>query len=535
MNRLGILLLVFHAVCTGYEDIPPPLPPAVYAPPPVLLVAGATHGLIDASGKLWAWKAPNAFGVVEQDDAGVRAGIERAWKSSEPLLVNAAQLLLVADKQTYWSDPRKASIWAYNGTAWDAIALEGDETPLGMAAISLEGLAVFGTATGLIVRDVNGWYRVRLLPQLAEPRQSQGRLRFIQDHAGVWYAWYPGLGSLWRLSVRVNQAQQETRRARLGAEELPVLDSLEDCAVGEVARHPDGTKERPKLLAGGQLLEKAALQPPSPASDEELALLARALRSDDFETRDAAAKKLKEDGKDGAWKYTRLLLDPKSFTTDDPELRSQLIKALGDRIARFEPGCARAYAEQLQRLGILNEAFTREKGGNYKNLWIALEEKGFWDREARVGYERARRETRLEAVQLQARNHGRFLPWAVNGRLDHNFVADDYHIGSSQEYFEEKDGTRLWIPMGSYGLVRLGRQADDALLLAGCYYGNKEGKARTVARLNAESVLGRDGQGRLLVAALMVAPEAQAAPDGAKEILGIWSIEDAKARVLDEP
>jgi len=534
VNRLGILLLAFHAVCTGYEDIPPHLPPAVYTPPPVLLVAGATHGLIDASGKLWAWKAPNAFGVVGQGDAEVRAGIERAWKSREPLLVNAAQLLLVVDKQTYWSDPRKAGIWAYNGAAWDAIALEGDESPLGMAALAIEGLAVFGTATGLIVRDANGWCRVRLLPQLAEPRQSQGRLRFIQDHAGVWYAWYPGLGSLWRLSVQVDPARREPRHACLGAAELPVLDSREDCAVGEVARHPDGTMERPKLLAGGLLLEKAALQPPSPASDEELAQLVRAFSSDNFETRDAAAKKLKEDGKDGAWKYTKLLLDPKSFKSDDPELRSQLIKAVGDRIARFEPGCSRGYAEQLQRLGFLDEAYVREKGGNYKHLWVALEEKGFWDRETRVGYERARRETRLEAMQLQARNHGRFLPWAVNGRLDHNYVIDDYHIGTSQEYFEEKDGTRLWIAMGSYGVVRLGRQADDALLLAGCWY-DKEHNGRKVVHLNTASVLGRDRQGRLLVVALIATPEAQTVPDSTKEMPGIWSIEDAKAQTQNKP
>ncbi|MBI3832383.1 MAG: hypothetical protein HY291_22860 [Planctomycetes bacterium] len=542
-RALGTALLL-ATILARAEDAPP-LPPAEVWPAPKLIVKDATGGLLDANGKLWAWRLKKDAG--DGKDAWAepdRESIEKAYASKEPLLMTGAKLLLVHGEHTVWLAREGKSLCFSNGNKWFE-RVPGRNTGVfdGSAADIDKSLLVFGTPGGVLSSAGIGWQWIELIPEAVRERKAAQPLHFVQDQAGTWYAYYPELGSIWKLAcLRVRGAPPEdVCTYTLVAREIPVLDSLEGHGVGEVARHPDGTKENPILLAGGVLLEKGALRPPEPPAEKELKDLAAALASDKFEERDRAAKVFLEDGKDGAWRYSRLLLDADPSKNADPEYRSQILKAVLDRVARFEPGRSRDYARQLQKLGVLDEAFVKEKGGDYKNLWIALEEKGHWNRETRVGFERDRREARLEWQNLWDRVHNRHvLTFPINGEWNFDYACEELHQevdGNSwndarRGYWEDRERKALYLAMGRGGVWRITNNAEKARGIAFNDPANPDAAPKARCHLDAEAILGRDAQQRLLVVGTVKTVRFdEAKKDWAEEqtTAGIWALEEPKS------
>jgi hypothetical protein len=507
---------------------------------PKLIVKDATGGLLDASGKLWAWRLEKDAGNDKNID---RESIEKAYASKEPVLVTGAKLLLVHGEHTVWLAREGKTLCFSNGSKWFERAA-GDDTGLldGGAADIDKTVLTFGTQNGLLASAGAGWQWLALIPEELRARKNALPLRFVQDHAGAWYAYYPDLGSIWKLAclrVRV-QAPENGCMYLLEAHEIPVLDSLEGHGVGEVARHPDGTKENPILLAGGVMLEKGVLHSPEPPSEKELKELAEALASDKFEERERAAKVLREDGKEGAWRFSRLLLEADPSKNADPEYRSQILKAVLDRVARFEPGRSRDYARQLQKLGVLDEAFVKEKGGDYKNLWIALEEKGHWNRETRVGFERDRRESRLEWQNLWDRVHNRHvMTFPINGEWNFDYACEELHqeidgvswADARRGCWEDRERKALYLAMGRGGVWRVTNNAEKASGIVFNEISEQKTPPKERLHLDAEAILGRDAQQRLLVVGTVMTSsfdEAGKKWSEEQKTAGIWALEELK-------
>lgn len=536
MKRALCAAVLLASILARAEDHPP-LPPAEVWPAPKLIVKDATGGLLDASGKLWAWR-------LSGDKGPDRESIEKAYASKEPLLVSGAKLLLVHAEHTVWLALDGKTLCFSNGSKWFERAAGDDTGPFDGSAAEIEKtILTFGTPNGLLASAGAGWQWLALIPEALRARKNAQPLRFVQDQAGAWYAYYPDLGSIWKLAchrVRV-QAPEDGCTYLLETREIRVLDALEGHGVGEVARHPDGTKENPILLAGGVMLEKGVLHPPDPPSEKEFKELAVALVSDKFEERERAAKVLREDGKDGAWRYSWLLLEADPSKNADPEYRSQILKAVLDRVARFEPGRSRDYARQLQKLGVLDEAFVKQRGGDYKNLWIALEEKGHWNRETRVGFERDRRESRLEWQNLWDRVHNRHvMTFPINGEWNFDYACEEVHLDldgnawseALRGYWEDRDRKTLYLAMSYGGVWRVTNNAKQARCIAFNDLSNSNAAPKERCYLDAKAILGRDEQKRLLVVGTVKTSaydEARKKWSEEQKTAGIWALEEPAA------
>jgi len=491
---LGCMLLTRES---RGEDGPTGPPIKVY-PGASLIVADADDALLDADGKLWAWRIK----ADEQKHWGHghrwlkpdRREMEKAWHSEKPTLVRGAELRLVDENRTVWRVDNGRQLWIYDGKTWAARGSPGSRLRFDGGAAALgEGRMVFGWHLGLDIYDGKTWHRERLLPKEFFGRGRPVPLMFCRDQAGRLYTYNPEAGCIWAVEKALDpgaRARAPTWRLR----EIRVTDSVR-APVGEVARDAEGTVDEPRLVAGGVLLTAKMLRGLPPDPHDIAGSIEKDLRSPDYYVRCGALSRLKADGKDGVWRYSHVLL------ADDVGrlaggVRNAYREALRDRIKRFEPGMCDRYAQQCVALGMIKEE-EKAKATYYRGLLISLEFGHIISREERFSLQAAYDE-RLKQRERKG------LPFSVSGRWENPYFCaaffEEVDGNSWMEAYchgwEEPDRGVLWMAMGK-GLWRVTKKPGDE---------HEVGFQKTHTSwpsFGAWRVLGRDDKGRLLVAGCM--------------------------------
>ncbi|GMV79734.1 MAG: hypothetical protein AMXMBFR7_09180 [Planctomycetota bacterium] len=487
------------AACVFAAEDNPPLPEALAFTLPQTGLAGAVGGLIDSSGKVWGWKLRSyePFYHAEIWTVPNRASLEAAIAAEKPTLALGAELLHADGKRSVWRVREGEQVWLYDGAKWTE--QDAPETPFDGSFSMLGGAnPALGTPTGIYLwQGDTGWQFQRLLHA---KDGMPGRLEFVCDQAGRWYAYYPRAGSLWaldRLHVHRAAPENQAEAAERGTfdlfelREIPVLDSAAHSGIGWVVPDAAGTRERPQLLAGSILLTAEQLRfdrRPFPA--EGVKVLGQ-LASEQYAEREAALAAFKRDGTDGLWRLSRLLVEAKLDGLDDAT-RSLYRDLILDRVYRFEPGRSLEYARQLIALKLLPaDWLSRPQAGEYRRIWRALEDNGHLDRVARVGLERNYREAHAMVNSQRTLQHNpNLLPFPIGGRADHHFECEQFDawqaLGEYHGHWFDERRKEVWLAMGSAGVWRVTTKSAEARVVA-------------LNTWNVSKVLGRDRDGQLWI------------------------------------
>lgn len=468
-ERVLIAIWICAACVFAAEDDPPLPETAAFTLPQTGLV-GADDGLIDSSGKVWGWKLrpdENLYQTevwIEPD----RASLEAAIAAEKPTLALGAELLHADGKRSVWRVREGEQVWLYDGTKWTE--LDAPETPFDGSFSMLGGAnPALGTPTGIYLwQGETGWQFQRLLNA---KDGMPGRLEFVCDQAGRWYAYYPRAGSLWALD-KLHVHTTEPRTFDLfEVREIPVLDSAAQNGIGWVVPDAAGTRERPQLLAGSMLLTAEQLRFDRRLFPAEGVKVLGQLASEQYTEREAAMAAFKRDGADGVWRFGRLLVEAKLDGLDDAT-RSLYRDLILDRIYRFEPGRALEYARQLIALRLLPADWpSRPHAGEYRRIWRALEDSGHLDRVARVGLERNYREAHaMVSPQRTLQHNPNLLPFPIGGRADHHFECEQFDawqaLGEYRGHWFDERRKEVWLAMGSGGVWRVTTKSEEARAVA---------------------------------------------------------------------
>jgi hypothetical protein len=478
---------------------------------------GAEGGLLDSSGKLWAWKLYQSLEEAYRHTPETnwcepdRHALEDAIQATEPKTVQGAQLLLVDGPRTVWNVRRGGELWVFDGKQW-AERKAGLEGRFDGTCVEVEKRSwLFGTQSGVQIFNGEKWKNYELIPVSLARNVNQKMLNSIRDQNGQVYVYYAQLGSIWAVDAPAADGFPVLR-------EIPVSDVLDHQGVGQVYRHPDGSKEKPALIAGDFELRSADLKGVQSASAEEFARLLRKLDADDFESREAARKEIALDVQERTWRFPARMFELKAAELS-VEIRKTLQHAAIAYVAAAQPGRSRDFARLLVQLGTVDESALRNFTGSYRELWRVLEEYEVLDRVTRVGFQREQRERHLEGQHIRERFDDEdklLLP--IGGRIDHAYrlrVSWGHYTFEGRTdvaVWEEKENRRVWLGNGCQ-LWMCTNEPDEARRII--FEGALELKSKPV-------ILGRDKQGRLLIAAAFE----QRKKDGMPWKSGIWALSE---------